>query len=110
MSGLLTIKSNVNGNTSTIPGHKLGLDYVPKDNYVARLHKGERVLTKEENEAYSEAERKNNRNGSNTINFGNEIDYNKMAQSIASALTNCKFTLDEDGFARIVKDELYKVV
>ena len=44
----------------------------------------------------------------NQSNFG--IDYNKMAQSIASALTNCKFTLDEDGFARIVKDELYKVV
>lgn len=44
----------------------------------------------------------------NQNNFG--IDYNKMAQSIASALTNCKFTLDEDGFARIVKDELYKVV
>ena len=28
-----------------IPGHKLGLDYVPYDNYIARLHKGERILT-----------------------------------------------------------------
>lgn len=36
-----------------LPGHKNGLDYVPKDNYVARLHKGERVLTAEENKEYT---------------------------------------------------------
>lgn len=35
-----------------LPGHKDGLDYVPKDNYVARLHKGERVLTAKENKEY----------------------------------------------------------
>ena len=38
------------------------------------------------------------------------IDYEKMANAMLKALTNCKFTLDEDGFAKIVKDELYKVV
>ena len=38
------------------------------------------------------------------------INYDKMANAITKALTNCKFTLDEDGFARIVKDELYKVI
>ena len=27
--------------TQQLPGHKTGLDYVPYDNYVARLHKGE---------------------------------------------------------------------
>lgn len=37
---------------AVLPGHKNGLDYVPYDNYVARLHKGERVLTAEENRAY----------------------------------------------------------
>lgn len=31
------------------PQHATGLDYVPRDNYVARLHEGEGVLTKEEN-------------------------------------------------------------
>lgn len=110
LSGILTVKANVNGNTSALPGHKLGLDYVPKDNYVARLHKGERVLTKEENEAYTEAENSSARNNSNIVNFGSQIDYDKMANSMLKALTGCKFTLDEDGFAKIVKDELYKVV
>lgn len=38
------------------------------------------------------------------------IDYKKMAQAFMLALTNAKFTVDDDGFARIVKDELLKVV
>lgn len=46
----------------------------------------------------------------NGILAGNIIDYDKMANAFTKALTNCKFTLDEDGFARIVKDELYKVI
>lgn len=35
--------------------HYNGLDYVPFDGYNARLHEGERVLTKKENEAYTKA-------------------------------------------------------
>lgn len=31
-----------------LPGHATGLDYVPYDDYVARLHEGEAVLTKSE--------------------------------------------------------------
>lgn len=48
------------------------------------------------------------------VGTSNSIDYNKMfdtmTNAFSKALTNCKLTLDEDGFARIVKDELYKVV
>lgn len=110
LSGLLTVKANVNGKTSTLPGHKLGLDYVPKDNYVARLHKGERVLTAEENKEYSEAEQKNNRRVSNSSVFNQEIDYSKMANAFLKALNSCKLTLDEDGFAKIVRNELYEVL
>ena len=64
------------------------------------------------------AKQLNGMNANNTYNNATndtnskylEIDYNKMANAITIALTNCKFTLDEDGFAKIVKDELYKVV
>ena len=34
-------------------GHADGLAYVPHDNYIARLHEGERVLTKRENQDYT---------------------------------------------------------
>lgn len=50
--------------------HANGLDYVPYNGYVAELHEGERVLTKQENEEYSESG--NNRsNGGDTYNFYN---------------------------------------
>ena len=39
-------KTNIDGS------HRSGLSYVPRDGYIAELHKGERVLTKEENSNY----------------------------------------------------------
>ena len=36
--------------------HKNGLNYVPFDGYIAELHKGERVLTKEEAQQYNQKE------------------------------------------------------
>lgn len=104
VAGVSAIKAN-------IPGHKLGLDYVPKDNYVARLHKGERVLTAEENETYMDAEKRNEKKSSNYVmNTSQEINYNKMADAFLSALNKCKLTLDEDGFAKLVRNELYEVI
>ncbi|MDK0802790.1 phage tail tape measure protein, partial [Clostridium perfringens] len=55
-----------------------GLDYVPYDGYLARLHKGERIMTADENARYSE-----NNSQSTVINFNgnygfkdrNDIDY-----------------------------------
>lgn len=47
-------------------------------------------------------------NSSSNMNYNNL--YNLLYNAFSKALTNCKFTLDEDGFARIVKDELYKAV
>ena len=63
ISNLLSVKATAEGAslvfsaTSKIPGHKDGLDYVPYDNYIARLNKGERVLTKEENKEYTQADK-----------------------------------------------------
>lgn len=45
--------------------HYNGLDYVPYDGYTARLHKGERVLTRQENEQYS-----GGKGGSVSMQFG----------------------------------------
>ncbi len=46
--------SSIKSSSKDVDGsHKNGLDYVPWDGYTALLHKGERVLTAEENAAYS---------------------------------------------------------
>ena len=46
-------KEEKDGDKTNIDGsHKSGLSYVPKDGYIAELHRGERVLTKEENSNY----------------------------------------------------------
>lgn len=49
--------------------HANGLDYVPFDGYVAQLHEGERVLTKEENRDYNN--NGGNNQGGDTYNFYN---------------------------------------
>lgn len=50
--------------------HANGLDYVPFDGYVAQLHKGERVLTKQENEEYNRGDGNSN-SGGDVYNFYN---------------------------------------
>lgn len=45
----LTVQnSTVNPDAPWIPGFATGLNYVPRDNFLARLHEGEAVLTKQE--------------------------------------------------------------
>ena len=74
-----------NTNSPMIDGtHKTGLDYVPYDGYIAELHRGERVLTAEENNAYSSTKSNEFSNTSNSVNTKNS---NKSDKKIILNLT-----------------------
>ena len=52
MKYIIGEKENIGTAKATINGsHANGLNYVPFDGYIAELHKGERILTKDENES-----------------------------------------------------------
>ncbi|WP_150285121.1 hypothetical protein [Rummeliibacillus sp. TYF-LIM-RU47] len=78
-------------NYSSLPGHKGGLARVGHDNYIARLHEGERVLTKEQNKEYS-----NGTNGVNVsfegaiFNVRQESDIRKIAKDLATLIVRSK--------------------
>lgn len=81
---------NVDVNSSGTDGsHAGGLDYVPYNNYVANLHRGEIVLTSEEATQY----RKGNENAAGGMTFNINIngiqfsDVNSMAHAIANQIS-----------------------
>lgn len=92
LQNILTINPVINGATTAInamieklPGHKKGLDYVPYDNYIARLHKGERVLTKEENKEYTKA--------FDTLSLSRLVDSNKLFEKMQETVNSEKLRL-----------------
>lgn len=54
--------------------HANGLDYVPYNGYIAELHKGERVLTKQENVRYNKGEGNASGNGDTFIFYNTQPD------------------------------------
>ena len=71
VSGFNSVVSSANSAKSAAKSvngrHASGLDYVPFNGYVAELHEGERVLTKEENKQYDSQKS----NSGDTFNFYN---------------------------------------
>lgn len=67
-----------------IPKLKVGIDYVPEDNYPAILHKGERVLTKEENAEFM----KNRVKKQDTSQSEEAIQNNDNSSTVILNITN----------------------
>lgn len=80
------IVSGFTGTVQTNGSHAGGMDYVPYNNYVANLHRGEMVLTADEATAYRKGEA--NMAGGMTFNIDiNGIQFNDV-NSMAHALVN----------------------
>lgn len=81
-------------NIPEIPKLKVGMDYVPEDDFPALLHKGEAVLTKEENIEYRQAK---SRTSEKAIT-GNNVEYlmQKLIDILLSYFPQFKELMDRD--------------
>lgn len=77
MSGSLNVQVNVSGSVGVDGSHRTGLGYVPKDGYIAELHKGERVLTAQEAKAYNSSETMASGINS-TVNNSSQVNNNSI--------------------------------
>lgn len=66
-----------------LPAAYHGLDYVPYDGMVARLHKGERVMTASENRSFSQGGAASISITGNTFNVRQESDIDAIARALA---------------------------
>lgn len=109
-------------NIPRIPRLRIGMDYVPEDDYPAFLHKGEAVLTAEENarlreiggvwglhSAVTAAPEVNDRMSRVMVEnmaANEEIDYDRLGTAVADALIdgNVRFVIDGREYARLEKE------
>lgn len=81
-------------NLPNIPKLNIGMEYVPYDDFPALLHRGERVLTAGEAEAYKAPQQI-------TVQT-NEIDYEKLARVLAMVLDGLGIKLNDREFGRLI--------
>ena len=81
----------------TLPGtpRATGMDYVPYNNYLARLHEGEAVLTKAEASLW--------RRGDDAVGAVG-IDYGQLGQAVAAALSGMSVQMDRQAVGVMVTD------
>lgn len=83
------VDSPTTGTTQSYPGHATGLDRVPYDNYLARLHVGEAVLTASEAQKWRAGESK-----------GGGVSAEQLAaamEPVVESIRNIRIALDVDG-------------
>ena len=87
-----------------VPGHADGLDYVPYNDYYARLHLGEAVLTKEEARIW--------RGQKNAKPTSVSIDMDALATTIADAVQQRPVAMNIDGktFAALMGKDMSRTI
>lgn len=96
LSQMLVNNSTKNPDAPWLPGFKSGLDYVPEDDFVARLHKGEAVLTKEEASEWRSG-------GNHELASAIRELTDSMPGMIADALSSVRIDVNKREFGRLVK-------
>lgn len=86
------------GGPGGLRGYATGLPNVPYNNFVARLHEGERVLTKSENAEYSNRARST---GGGSSNLAEAI-----AAAVVSAMSGMQVSMDGQRVGDIVTDRV----
>lgn len=89
--GSLLKKLNIGVETKVDGSHRNGLDYVPHDGYIAELHKGERVLTAEENESFGGKILNNLRSTKDRENDNNNYTNNNKEIKVTIEGSNYEF-------------------
>ena len=93
-----TAFDDTTGGPGGLRGYATGLPNVPYNNFVARLHEGERVLTKSENAAYSSRARNT---GGESSNLAEAI-----AAAVVSAMNGMQVSMDGQRVGDIVTDRV----
>lgn len=119
-SGLDKVKNVVSGKKKKKDGsHFNGLSFVPRDGYMAELHRGERVLTAKENKDYTKERNKvfqpnvtnnnsrlsNSTHSSNTTSNDNSVTFSpgSIVINVAQATTE-----EADRLAKIIMDKIQR--
>lgn len=83
----------ISGPSYKVPGKAVGMDYVPYDDFYARLHEGEAVLTKTEATAW--------RRGDN-VQAASGASAGEIASAVASALDGAFVDMNAEHVGRLV--------
>lgn len=83
----------ISGPSYKIPGKAVGMDYVPYDDFYARLHEGEAVLTKTEATAWRRGD---------SVQVASGASAGEIASAVASALDGAFVDMNAEHVGRLV--------